>query len=70
VNDDKRISRQKILVFQQNGSGEKKIKGLLKHGKELFDLEVFNIDVTLPQVIDDSSEYLPMKSLVTWYLIF
>jgi len=61
VNDDKRISRQKILVFQQNGSGEKKIKGLLKHGKELFDLEVFNIDVTLPQVIDDSSEYLPSE---------
>ena len=59
MNEDKRISKQKILVFQQNGSGEKKIKGLLKYGKELFDLEVFNIDETLPLVIDDTSTYLP-----------
>jgi hypothetical protein len=47
------------MVFQQNGSGEKKINGLRKYGKDLFDLEVINIDEILPPVLDDSSAYLP-----------
>lgn len=50
---------QKVLVFQQNGSGEQKIAGVKKYGEGLFELEVFSIDDVLPLVIDDSSEYLP-----------
>jgi len=53
------MAKQKIIVFQQNGSGEKKIRGLLEHGKGLFNLEVVNIDQPLPPVIDDAGEYLP-----------
>ncbi len=52
-------SRQKIIVFQQNGSGEKKISGLKQYGGDLFELEIVNIDEVLPVVLDDTSEFLP-----------
>lgn len=47
------------MVFQQNGSGEKKISGLRKYGGDLFELNIVNIDEILPPVLDDTSEYLP-----------
>ena len=50
---------QKITVFQQNGSGKSKIAGIKRFGKELFNLEIINIDEQLPCVIDDSGCYLP-----------
>ncbi len=50
---------QKILVIQQNNSGESKIEGIRNYGKDLFELEVLSIDSTLPPVIDNSEEYLP-----------
>ena len=50
---------QKIIVFQQNKSGEKKIAGIEKYGKNLFDIERISIDAYLPPVIDDTREYLP-----------
>lgn len=53
--------RQKIIVFQQNGGGESKIQGITKYGNDLFDLQIISIDVALPCVIDDSSEYLPSE---------
>lgn len=59
MKDDTKKSRQRIMVFQQNGSGEKKISGLRKYGKDLFELEVINIDEMLPLVLDDTSAYLP-----------
>ena len=49
----------KILVFQQNGSGESKIAGIRKYGEDRFDLKMVSIDVPLPPVIDDAREYLP-----------
>lgn len=52
-------SRQRIMVFQQNGSGERKISGLRTCGGDLIELEIVNIDEVLPMVIDDTSEYLP-----------
>ena len=51
--------KQKVMVFQQNGSGEQKIAGLRRYGQELFELEVYNIDGVLPSVLDDTSGYLP-----------
>lgn len=53
------VARQRVIVFQQNGSGEQKIAGVKKYGEDLFELEVFSIDDVLPLVIDDSSDYLP-----------
>ena len=57
--DGPMVPRQKILIFQQNGSGEQKIAGVKKYGEEQFELEVFSIDEVLPPVIDDTSEYIP-----------
>jgi len=52
-------SPQKLLIFQQNGSGEQKIAGVKQYGGDLFHLEVISIDEALPLVLDDTSEYLP-----------
>lgn len=54
-------SRQRILVFQQNGSGEGKIAGLRKYGGESLALESISIDQTLPAVIDNTAAYLPQN---------
>lgn len=51
--------KQKIIVFQQHGSGEKKIAGIRKYSKSTIELEVISIDVPLPTVIEDGGEYLP-----------
>jgi hypothetical protein len=59
VKNDTKKTRQRIMVFQQNGSGDKKIDGLRKYGKDLFELEVINIVQELPMVLDDTSAYLP-----------
>ena len=50
---------QRILVFQQHGSGESKLQGIIRYGKNLFDLTTISIDKPLPSVIDDSIKYLP-----------
>ena len=50
---------QKILVFQQNGSGEGKIRGIRKYGKDTFIIETISIDESLPPILDTTSEYLP-----------
>ena len=56
---ERKTSREKILVFQQNGSGESKIQGIRKYGKERFIIETFSIDEALPPVLDDTRDYLP-----------
>jgi len=50
---------QEILVFQQNGSGESKVQGILKYGENLFRLNKVSIDENLPPVIDNANKYLP-----------
>ncbi len=50
---------QNILVFQQNGSGLKKIEGLRQYGNNCFSLEIVSIDAHLPTVIDDTKAYIP-----------
>ena len=54
-------SKQTILVFQQNHSAEAKIKGVRKYGRDCFDIRVISIDMALPDVIDDSAEFLPQR---------
>ena len=51
--------RQRILVFQQNGSGESKIQGIRRYGKKLFIIKTISIDQSLPPILDDTAEYLP-----------
>lgn len=53
--------KQKIIVFQQNGSGKLKIEGLRKYGADRFELQIYDIDAELPPVIDDTSAYLPAE---------
>ncbi len=70
-NEDRAMEAQKILVFQQSGSGENKIKGIRQYGGDDFVLETFCIDAALPSIIDDSTDYLPKEiraALVLDYL--
>lgn len=53
------IVPQKILVFHQRGSGDRKTAGIRKYGGDLFHLETFSIDIPLPAVIDNSNDFLP-----------
>lgn len=50
---------QRILVFQQNGSGENKTGGIRRFGGDRFIIQTFDIDVCLPGVLEQSSGYLP-----------
>jgi hypothetical protein len=56
---ERKTSPEKILVFQQNGSGESKIQGIRKYGKDRFIIETVSIDETLPSILDDTRDYLP-----------
>ena len=53
--------RQKVTVFQQQGSGERKIAGVRLYGGDIIDLDVVSIDVELPPVLDDTSQILPRE---------
>ena len=59
ANSPQAAGRQRILVFQQNGSGESKIRGIRRYGKELFIIETISIDQPLPPILDDTADYLP-----------
>ena len=50
---------QKILVFEQCGSGKSKIQGIIAHGGKQFHLDRFSIDDPLPPIIEDSSDLFP-----------
>jgi len=50
---------QRILVLQQNGSGESKIRGILRFGGGRFHVTTSNIDNHLPPLLDDTDAYLP-----------
>ncbi len=54
-------SPQIIWVFQQNGSGTEKIKGIRQYGGDQIELKIFDIDDNLPLVIDEASGLLPEK---------
>ena len=52
---------QKILVFQERGSGEKKVAGIKKYAPESFDLEVISIDDDLPELVDEPEKFFPRE---------
>ncbi len=52
---------QRIVVFQERGSGEKKIAGIELYSPGCFELEVVSLDDPLPSLIDDPEKYLPKE---------
>jgi hypothetical protein len=50
---------QRIVVFQQRGSGDVKIAGVREHGRGLSIAAVVDIDDELPLVLDDPGPLLP-----------
>jgi hypothetical protein len=49
----------KIVVFEENGSGEKKIQGITRHGTGLDIVKIYNIEETLSEVVDDPETFIP-----------
>jgi len=50
---------QRIVVFQERGSGEKKIAGIKEYAPGRFELEVISIDESLPAMIDEPENFFP-----------
>ena len=49
----------KIIVFEEHGSGEKKIQGITAHGTGLDIIKRYNIEEALPEIVDDPEEFIP-----------
>jgi len=49
----------KIAVFEEHGSGEKKIQGITEHGNGLEITRRYNIEASLPEMVDDPERYIP-----------
>jgi hypothetical protein len=52
---------QRIIVFQQNGSGEAKIAGIRRYGGDRLQIATRAIDSPLPDLIDDAAPFLPTR---------
>ena len=50
---------QRLLVFQQNNSGERKVAGIRRYGGNRFDIQVETINSDLPPVLDDTAGLFP-----------
>jgi len=53
------VAEQKIVVFEQFGSAEHKIRGIRQYGSGLLIKQVVSIDQSLPLVVDEPESYLP-----------
>jgi hypothetical protein len=52
------MSTFKLIVFEEQGSGEKKIQGIAQHGHNLEITGRFNIEESLPELVDDPENYI------------
>lgn len=50
---------QKIAVFQQKNSAKNKIAKISEFSNKKFFIQTFNIDQELPDIVDNTSLYLP-----------
>jgi hypothetical protein len=50
--------RMKITVFEQNGSGQHKIAGIRRYGKDMELADIFSIDDSLPDFLDNPEDYI------------
>ena len=53
------MSNFRIVVFEEHGSGEKKIQGITAHGTGLEISRRYNIEESLPELVDDPERYIP-----------
>jgi len=58
ISNRQHMRKFKIVVFEEQGSGEKKIHGIDRHGKGLQIVQRCNITATLPEFIDDPEIYI------------
>ena len=49
----------KIVVFEEHGSGEKKIQGITRHGAGVYITKIYDIEETLPEIVDDPETFIP-----------
>ena len=47
-----------ILVYQQQGSGEQKIEGVVQYGASIKIKEIISIDIFLPDFIEDPEDFI------------
>jgi hypothetical protein len=50
-----------IIVFQQNGSAERKTAGIKEYGENIVIQKIFSIDDSLPEVLDNPEEFVTDK---------
>lgn len=50
-----------IVVFEQCGSGQKKVQGIREFGKERFSIRTVDISEDLPEFIDNPEDFLPQS---------
>lgn len=50
--------RQRLVIFQERGSGEKKLAGLRRFGQDLEITAVYDITAVLPPFIDSPEEFI------------
>jgi len=48
----------RIVVFEQQGSGQFKIKGIKEFGRNIVITDIFTIDAHLPAFVDDPEHYI------------
>lgn len=48
-----------IIVFEQNGSGRHKVKGIERYGSGIIIKEIISLDTFLPDFVDDPEDYVP-----------
>lgn len=53
------MDKFKLVVFEEHGSGEKKIQGITEHGTGLEISRRYNIEESLPALVDDPERYIP-----------
>jgi len=51
--------RERILVLEQNKSGQSKIQGILERAAADFSISRFDITASLPPILDETAAYLP-----------
>ena len=51
-------SLTRIVVFQERGAAEEKMKGIMKYGRDIEIVKVFDIEAALPELIDDPQDYI------------
>ena len=52
---------QRLLIFQQNNSAERKVAGIRRYGGNAFTIQIESIASDLPPVLDDTDDLFPAQ---------